>query len=424
MIRQGARIDGVNAAHLAFGERVSYCHIVEAFRDMDCPLDLATMRSFFLYVFVNKLDTLTRGTRGRGPSVESYLHPTILFLLRRRAPRYALGPFSARVGVMETLLRPITDADGPQETGFVYGESPTIRGLNVMIAEVAQTDIPVLIVGESGTGKEVYARTIHRLSGALNPQPRLINCGLLEGRRIVSALREVFREGQDSGRPESLILDGIDDLDLATQKVLLSVLSESEWNRHAGQRNLRLISTATKNMENEIESGGFRRELYFRLNGACVRLPALRERKEDIAALAEYFLLKHSRLLGKKTPNLESGALEILREYPWPGNIRELENLTRKIVAVGNAEEALLDLRTARLQQVKTQEKSATSSLKIAAKAASRERERELILGALQRTKWNRKRAARELQISYKSLLYKIKQIELPETILQERGRK
>ncbi len=402
MIRQGSRIDGVHAAHLAFGERVSYCHMVEPFRDMDCPLDLATMRSLSLYVCVNKLDTSTWGTRGRGPSVESYLHPTILFLLRRRAPRYALGPFSARVGVMETLLRPITDADGPQETGFVYGESPTIRGLNVMIAEVAQTDIPVLIVGESGTGKEVYARTIHRLSGALNRQPQLINCGLLEGRRIASALREVFREGQDSRRPESLILDGIDDLDLATQKVLLYVLSESEWNRHAGQRNLRLISTATKNMENEIESGGFRRELYF----------------------PEYFLLKHSRLLGKKTPNLESGALEILREYPWPGNIRELENLTRKIVAVGNAEEALLDLRTARLQLVKTQEKSATSSLKIAAKAASRERERELILGALQRTKWNRKRAARELQISYKSLLYKIKQIELPETILQERGRK
>jgi DNA-binding NtrC family response regulator len=325
---------------------------------------------------------------------------------------------------METLLRPITNADDPEETGFVFGESPAIRGLNAMIAEVAQTDIPVLIVGESGTGKEIYARAIHRLSGALNLQPRLINCGLLEGRRIVSALREVFREGEDSARPESLILDGIDELDLATQKVLLSVLAEREWNRNAGQRNLRLISTATKNMENEIESGGFRRELYFRLNGACVRLPALRERKEDIVALAEYFLLKHSRLLGKKTPHLESGALEILREYPWPGNIRELENLTRKIVAVGDSEEALLDLRTARLQQVKTQEKAATSSLKIAAKVASRGRERELILGALHRTKWNRKQAARELQISYKSLLHKIKQIEAPEVLLQERGGK
>jgi len=325
---------------------------------------------------------------------------------------------------METLLKPFTNADNPYETGFVYGESPAIRGLNAMIAEVAQTDIPVLIVGESGTGKEIYARAIHRLSGAANPQPRQINCGLLEGRRIASALREVFREGHDSVRPESLILDGIDELDLATQKVLLSVLSESEWNRHAGQRNLRLISTATKNMENEIESGGFRRELYFRLNGACVRLPALRERKEDIGALTEYFLLKYSRLIGKKTPSLENGALGILQEYPWPGNIRELENLARKIVAVGNAEEALLDLRTARLQQMNTQEKAATSSLKIAAKAASRERERELILGALQRTKWNRKRAARELQISYKSLLYKIKQIELPETLLPERVRK
>src|SRR5258708_28702415 len=134
---------------------------------------------------------------------------------------------------METLLKSIPNVDSPEEKGFVSGESPAIRGLNAMVAEVAQTDIPVLIVGESGTGKEVYARTIHRLSGALNPQPRLIYCGLLEGRRIVSALREVFREGHDSGRPESLILDGIDDLDLATQNVLLSVLPDSYWNRHA-----------------------------------------------------------------------------------------------------------------------------------------------------------------------------------------------
>ncbi len=301
---------------------------------------------------------------------------------------------------METLLRPITNADDPEETGFVFGESPAIRGLNAMIAEVAQTDIPVLIVGESGTGKEIYARAIHRLSGALNLQPRLINCGLLEGRRIVSALREVFREGEDSARPESLILDGIDELDLATQKVLLSVLAEREWNRNAGQRNLRLISTATKNMENEIESGGFRRELYFRLNGACVRLPALRERKEDIVALDEYFLLKHSRLLGKENTASgkrcigDSAGVSLAVKHPGAG-----KTSPGKSWPLATPKRPCWICALARLQQVKTQEKAATSSLKIAAKVASRGRERELILGALHRTKWNRKQScAGELQ--------------------------
>lgn len=325
---------------------------------------------------------------------------------------------------METVLKPITPSDSPLEVGFLSGESPVIKGLNLMVEELAQTDIPVLIVGESGTGKEIYARLLHRLSGAPSPHPRQINCRALEGEKIVAMLREVFSEAPPSARLESLFLDGIDELNLTTQKALLSLLSEGEWDRSAGGRKFRLISAATKNMETEVESGRFRRELYFRLNGACVRLPALRERREDIAGLTEYFLLKHSRRLGKKPVNLDNELLEILREYYWPGNIRELENLARRLVAMGNVEEALLDLRAARLQTTTPSEKTPTLSLKIVAKAASRERERELILDALQRTKWNRKRAARELQISYKSLLYKIKQIEVPGAMLQERERK
>ncbi len=325
---------------------------------------------------------------------------------------------------MEAVLKTFHTDETTQDSGFVYGESPVIKSLNSMIAEIAQTDIPVLIVGETGTGKEVYARLIHRLSGAPGGQPRKINCGVAEEGRIVSEFHEVFQ--REAGREEvgSVFLDGIDELDLATQRVLLSVLSESEWNRQAKPAKLRLISVATKQMDAEVESGRFRRELYFRLDGVCLRLPALRERKEDIAGLTEYFLRKHSRELQKKSLILDEASLEALAAYHWPGNIRELENVARKMVAVGSVEDALAELRAARIQAVKGGEKSPVSSLKVAAKAASRERERELILDALQRTKWNRKRAARELQISYKSLLYKIKQIEGPEAILQERGRK
>ena len=325
---------------------------------------------------------------------------------------------------MATLRTSPTINEGGLDGGFVYGQGPAIKALNKAVVEIAQTDIAVLIVGECGTGKEAYARLIHRLSGLTGSEPRKIDCGVAEEGRIVAEFQEVFRRGE---RPEefgSVFLDGIDELDLATQRVLLSVLSESEWNRQTGPARLRAISSATKNMDLEIESGRFRRELYFRLNGACLRLPPLRERKEDIAGLTEYFLRKNSRDLRKKAPKIDGASLDLLREHHWPGNIRELQNLTRKIVALGDVESALVDLRAARIHTTRTMERVAGSPLKLAAKAASRNRERELILDALQRTKWNRKRAARDLQISYKSLLYKIKQIENPEGSPQERGEK
>ena len=142
-----------------------------------------------------------------------------------------------------------------------------------------------------------------------------------------------------------------------------------------------------------------------------LRLPPLRERKEDIPSLMEYFLQKHATELKKDTPELAADDWRLLDSYNWPGNIRELENVAKKIVAVGEATRALGDLCTTREFLPATCESARGSSLKVASRAAARRAERELILKALEQTHWNRKRAARELQISYKSLLYKIKQI-------------
>jgi two-component system response regulator AtoC len=164
-------------------------------------------------------------------------------------------------------------------------------------------------------------------------------------------------------------------------------------------------------LEKEVEAGRFRPELYFRINGVILRLPPLRERKEDIHVLLEYFLAKHSNEFKKNTPELSSEVRELLLSYDWPGNIRELENAAKKILAIGDPTLALGDLRASRSVVPLTCENARASSLKAAARAASRRAERELILRALEQTHWNRKRAARELQISYKSLLYKIKQI-------------
>ena len=176
---------------------------------------------------------------------------------------------------------------------------------------------------------------------------------------------------------------------------------------------MRFISSTSRNLENEIEAGHFRRELYFRINGVILRLPPLRERKEDIPALLDYFFLKLSNELKKDIPELSSDARELLDSYDWPGNIRELENVAKKIVVVGNATLAIADLRAPQVAVPATDESWHVSSLKVASRAASRRAERELIQKALEQTHWNRKRAARDLQISYKSLLYKIKQTGL-----------
>jgi two-component system, NtrC family, response regulator AtoC len=297
--------------------------------------------------------------------------------------------------------------------GFVYGQGASVHSLNSLVAEIARTDIPVLLVGESGTGKEIYARLIHRLSGLGEAPLKKVSCAALDAGRLLAEMREEFLSDRGSGEAaaRTVFLDGVHELDAACQRALLSLLPDGEPKGRTGKTVSRFISSTSRNLENEIEAGRFRRELYFRINGVILRLPPLRERKEDIPALLEYFVVKHSNELKKNTPELSSEIRELLVSYDWPGNIRELENVAKKIVAVGNAALALGDLHAARATVPIAGKSVSLSSLKVAARAASRRAESELILKALEQTHWNRKRAARELQISYKSLLNKIKQI-------------
>jgi DNA-binding NtrC family response regulator len=296
---------------------------------------------------------------------------------------------------------------------FIDGQAATVQPLNAMVAEVAKTDIPILLVGESGTGKEVYARLIHRLSGLGEASLKKVSCAALDAGRLLAEVREEFPPGTGGGETaaRTVYLDGVHELDGPCQGVLLSLLPDGEPKARSGKPVSRFISSTSRNLEKEVETGRFRRELYFRINGVILRLPPLRERKEDIPVLLEYFLFKHSSELKRSIPDLSSEARELLISHDWPGNIRELENVAKKILAVGDPTLALGDLRSSRSVGPLTCESASASSLKVAARAASRRAERELILKALEQTHWNRKRAARELQISYKSLLYKIKQI-------------
>lgn len=303
--------------------------------------------------------------------------------------------------------------DSETDAGFVYGRSPAILAVNAVVGEIARTDIPVLLQGESGTGKDVYGRLIHQLSMMRDLPFVKLNCTVLQPGELLGKVKASLTSARHDLRESNgtLFLDGIDELDLDCQRVLLAILQEQEA-AQSGRMMFRMISTTTRNIDREIGLGRFRRELYFRMNGACIKLPALRERKEDVGILAEYFLEKHAMEAGKRTPVLSEEEVALLEVHDWPGNIRELGNLARKIVALGQPQTALSDLKRPAVVS-RSSELSRHESLKVVAREASRVAERDLILRALERTHWNRKQAARELQVSYKALLYKIKQMDV-----------
>jgi two-component system response regulator AtoC len=209
-------------------------------------------------------------------------------------------------------------------------------------------------------------------------------------------------------------------LDVPNQSVLLQFLSDTGSAPQKDCLRDRVISSTTRNLEEEMRAGRFREELYYRINGVCLRLPSLRQRAEDLPLLLDHFLKKYASSFQRPEPQLSSIAMDFLRHHSWPGNVRELENFARKLVILGDAELPLSDLsldsapnaREARRAPVNNHPNT-TRSLKAAAREASRNVERELILSSLEHTHWNRKRTARELQISYKALLYKLKQLDI-----------
>jgi two-component system, NtrC family, response regulator AtoC len=301
------------------------------------------------------------------------------------------------------------------DAGFICGCSRAIQEVNTVVGEIAGADIPVLLTGESGAGKEVYARLIHRLSKHAHMPLKKVSCRAVEQAELV-ALKSDLRERVENSADglQTLFLDNIDELDVESQKVLLSFLPDGEMEENHLNR-ARLITSTSRNLEKEIESGRFRRELYFRINGVCLRLPPLRDRKEDIHLFVGYFLAKHAAELEREAPALSEEEMEFLVRHDWPGNVRELENFARRIVLLGDSGKAIQELGEMPRLEPAPQEEARSFSLKVAARTASRRAERDLIAKALEQTHWNRKRAAQQLQISYKSLLYKIKQTGLDE---------
>jgi len=296
----------------------------------------------------------------------------------------------------------------PAGLGFVEGVSASMRPVEAVIRELAQSDVPVLVLAEAGAGKHATAQRIHQMSQRSVQPFRWFQClGLAPDELVV--LQEQENEGTQSNAG-TIYLQELADLSADCQARLLEALPQSPGNEMAGSERARLICGSARDLEVEVKRGGLREDLYYRISGVCLRLPPLRQRKEDIAFLMGYFLRKYARDFQRTVPDLSAETLRLFLDYSWPGNLRELEDAARVLVALGDERVALGGLRSL-LRKPEAGNHGAGISLKAASRAASREAEKELILNALTRTRWNRRRAAEELQISYKALLYKLKQI-------------
>ena len=359
----------------------------------------------------------------------------------------------------------------------LFGTSPKMEEVKHTIEQVADTTATVLVRGESGTGKEVVARMIYAQSTRREKPFVKVNCAAIPHELLESELFG-YEPGAFTGANRqklgkfdlanygTIFLDEISEMHPALQAKLLHVLQDGEFSRLGGKRDIavdvRVLAATNKPLERAVQEGAFREDLFYRLNVVTIHIPPLRERREEIPILLEFFLTKYSEYYGKQPPKFSDYAVSRMMEYPWPGNIRELENLVKRYVIVGNETSIIRELSTHKPIVSSLSGSSATwgqpagagagsgrgdgaaspsvaaavaaavnapnpmwgqpagdgngtaemlSLLEIGRRAAMKA-EREAIERVLTQTRWNRRQAAKILKISYKALLNKLKVIE------------
>jgi two-component system response regulator AtoC len=322
-------------------------------------------------------------------------------------------------------------ADFPPDL-TVFGESAVMSTIRQKIEKVSGADIPVLVLGESGTGKEVIARMVHRRSSRAQGPFIKVNCAAIPGALLESELFG-YEKGSFTGALVSkpgrvemahggtLFLDEIGEMDLGLQAKLLQLLQDGQFWRIGGRENIsvdvRIVCATNRDLEAEIIAGRFRQDLLYRINVVTVQLPPLRRRSEDIQSLVHYFVGQHSRKYGSDVKLPSEYALNLLQKHHWPGNIRELSNLMERYAILGSEDAITNELLGAipTTPRRETQQRpNGSIPLKSITRHSVQELERKVILRALIAHRWNRKRAAQDLKISYRALLYKIRQAGLP----------
>ncbi len=308
---------------------------------------------------------------------------------------------------------------------IIFGRSQAMRDLRPVVEQIARAQVPVLIYGSTGTGKEVIAGFIHRSSPRNHGSQVKICCGAIPTPLIES---ELFghEEGAFTGayckrrgmvelaHAGSLILDNISDLDLAVQAKLLQLLQNGTFTRLGGEEEItidvRAICITTRNPQDEVADGKLRPDLYHRINTTSFRVPDLRERADDIASIADYLIKSFNEMFGTQAAPLPTQLYRVLRRYHWPGNVRELENVIRRYVVLGKAERIAEEIAQRALTFPPAQRTGTENlSFKSRTELLVREAEAQVILRVLHLNNWNRRKTAEMLNISYRALLYKIR---------------
>ncbi len=331
----------------------------------------------------------------------------------------------------------------------LIGNHPSVRKIRELIQMVSETAFNVLVLGETGTGKEVVARLLHRASPRQSRRFVKVNCAALPLTLLESELfgyeKGAFT-GADRLKPGKfelasegvMLLDEIGDMPLVLQSKLLHVLQNGEFNRLGGTSDIKVnawvIASTNHDLEKDMKQGLFREDLYYRINIIKIELPPLRDRKEDIPVLTEYFLKKHRENLGLDGHGvLTKGMVEFFQTYHWPGNVRELSGTVLRLL-IGDDHEAVhaellenmggdglpLPLKFnfgtsgEESQTLKTTEfQNSLLSLKTIKTEATRYIEKEAILNALDKTGWNKRKAAGLLKVSYKALFNKLNDYDI-----------
>lgn len=312
----------------------------------------------------------------------------------------------------------------------LLGDSPAMMAVRRQVERAASAGMPVLITGESGTGKNIVAQNLHLLSARRDRPFVQVNCPSLPHTLIESELfgyeqgaftgANTTRNGKvEQAQNGTLFLDEIGDLDVTVQAKLLQVLQDYRFSRLGGAEertvDVWLICATHRNLNADMEAGSFRSDLYYRINVVSIELPALRDHRSDVPMLLNHFLRHYELKFCRSIEPLSKSVLNLLEAYHWPGNVRELENLVKRYVVLGN-EQAIVEALSEHDPAAETSPfvPEAHVPLRLQTQRAVRVLERQIILRALNEHRWNRRKTAQSLDISYRALLYKIKDAGLP----------
>ena len=363
----------------------------------------------------------------------------IVQAIRLGACDYLTKPFQRAEldSVLQHVLRPGLEAvekgegsiEDLGEDRYFIAAGPAIQVVRAQAKRVAAVDVPVLILGESGSGKEVIARLIHKLSPRARDTFLKVNCAALPGELLESELFG-YEPGAFTGATHAkpgkfelcnrgtILLDEIAEMPPLLQAKLLHVLQDQQFSRLGGRSNItvdvRVIAATNVNIKQALAERRFRLDLYYRLNAFTLTLPPLRQRQEEIPLLLRHFMARFAARYARAPLTFSPRMMEACLRYPWPGNLRELENFVKRYLILGDEELVLGDLASRAVfvpaADCDLASEQAPRGLKSIVRGLTDDAEAEAITRALEETQWSRKRAARRLKISYKALLYKMRQ--------------